>query len=244
MSERGRAAAGERVLRLCVSRERAAEMIGDLLEVGPGVVRFWVGVICMLLAFSWRTILACLLSPFIAGLIGSATFKYSARYAESHGRYESWLHALQMQPHSPAYMAFGLTTPLWLICSFSLLSFGFDAFTKIAVCAALLAGITFATALGAGGLTLAVLPTLCFIAYAVSDEKRRRACVAVIAAVSISKAIQGFSAPAEQWLAHHHLAPLFLLASMCSWILLPCLIVLWVHRRFMKPVPNRVHMQS
>ncbi len=128
-----KAIAGERVLRLCVSRERAAELVGDLLEARPGLVRFWATVGWLLIAFTWRVGLATLLGS-ATGIALITPFAVAfSRVAEAHHL------PIEANP-SPFQYLLGFSMLFWSLAVHSLIRLGPGYLPGLSAAAGMLSG--------------------------------------------------------------------------------------------------------
>lgn len=182
-----RARVAEWILRGAVGKEKATSLIGDQIETQPEAAgwRFWGGTIWLLLAISWRNVVALIAAPvlavFVSVLLG---IKIEAPHAIL------MMESGQQEAMMPMLLLFaslsGLNMLLWGQAVFALTRFGVrDAFFKASLLSALV--MTLATSLtwSPHGRAISLLALAVLVGFHLLAPERRAAfgvCVVMLVA--------------------------------------------------------------
>ncbi len=171
----------ETLLRVAVSRERASELVGDLLEARPKPGRFWPAVGLLILAFAWRPLLLSFIAFASAMAISAQVFTAHFKLFPPIAIYDLGQTAPSMFRYQCSLCFF-----LWFLASFTLLRFGWELLTRVVLAAAfgescVLLSIPYRNSFI--GLTLL---TCIALFYAAVSRRGRRVLAVISAVVSIT----------------------------------------------------------
>ena len=172
------ASIGEWVIAGLTSRNRAASIVGDLLELEPekGILWFWLSLAGVAIALAWRRPVA-FIAAFCAGLWTLSGFRMAI-----------WgLHA-QHRPEQALMPAFGALTGvgmiLWIAASYTAIRYGLrDHVARVAIAAASLVTVLIYCWWQPEILVACIALSLCLLWVCILNDDRRRAAMALLTAL-------------------------------------------------------------
>lgn len=232
------ASLAERLLRCVTTRDRASELVGDLLESCPaGRLRFWLMIAGLLIAVSWRTPVSFLFA-LLAGVGSLIPFLKVVQYLMISQRLNTpWVSM------ASRYNDVGLL--LWMVAAFCLLRFGLrDQLSLTSLALSSLASTTVCLSWLANARVPLLMLTIGVFLFLMASEIKRRALIIALASlppgILLNPRLNPMLSRAELFL-YRGLHPHFIIPITLELLLGPALVLatcFYLHQRLLNPASD------